>query len=507
MKSNKAVLVFCFLIGFNSIWAQNLNFSHEFNFQQRLVELSHSSFRPYNEKFHSISYENNYEDSSNYKNRFSAKLFKESLIDIQHKDVHLQADPLFNLTVGNLEQNQQYRVFYNTRGLRVIGDLGDKFSFETRFYENQFNYPVYLDKVADEKGVAIGVGRSKVFKTFGHDAGISSGYISYSPIEQVSIQFGHGRHFFGDGYRSILLSDYAPDYPYFSGMYSLFNGKLAYKHVTAWLHTLERRPRAIQPITPETLFKQKGGSFNMVSFMPNDNFQLSLFEGAIHKMYDENLGSVNPDWSFYMPVFGTSAYLNDTLNGMNRVYGFNLSLSLIKNILIYSQGMMQSSQKWGAQLGIKFLEPFQMKNAYFLVEFNHLEPYSYTIDSTRVLQSYSHIRHELAHPLGAGVDEVIFKSHIEFKRFFSNIQFNWTKRLQEEFTSAGSNIFYPDLGLSSNSLISNRWMFMYVEKGYLVNVQTRMQLYIGVSFRGEVLDEKYVLFGFRTNLKNNYYDQ
>ena len=70
MKSNKAVLVFCFLIGFDSICAQNLNFSHEFNFQQRLVELSHSSFRPYNEKFHSISYENNYEDSSNYKNRF-----------------------------------------------------------------------------------------------------------------------------------------------------------------------------------------------------------------------------------------------------------------------------------------------------------------------------------------------------------------------------------------------------------------------------------------------------
>ena len=139
MKCSNALSIFCFFIGFNSMFCQNLNFSHEFNFQQRLDALPHSSLRPYSEKFHSIDYEQYYIDSADYGNKLLDKLFKESLIDIKHKDVHLQADPLFNLTIGNLDPNQQYRISYNTRGLRVIGDLGKKFSFETRFYENQFN--------------------------------------------------------------------------------------------------------------------------------------------------------------------------------------------------------------------------------------------------------------------------------------------------------------------------------------------------------------------------------
>ena len=87
------------------MWTQNLNYSQEFNFQQRLVQFPHSSFRPYNEKFHSAEYEKFYTDSAHYGNGFLDKLFKESLIDIKHKDVHLQADPLFNLTIGNLDPN------------------------------------------------------------------------------------------------------------------------------------------------------------------------------------------------------------------------------------------------------------------------------------------------------------------------------------------------------------------------------------------------------------------
>ena len=79
--------------------------------------------------------------------------------------------------------------------------------------------------------------------------------------------------------------------------------------------------------------------------------------------------------------------------------------------------------------------------------------------------------------------------------------------MQEEFSTAGTNIFLYDQGVSSNQLLQEKWMYLYLEKGYLLNVQTRMQLYIGMCFRGGMLDEKYFLFGFRTNLKNNYYDQ
>ena len=85
MRNQFILFVFFSLVGVNSIWSQNLNFSHEFNFQQRLDALPHSSLRPYNEKFHSIDYEQYYVDSADYGNKLLDKLFKESLIDIKKK--------------------------------------------------------------------------------------------------------------------------------------------------------------------------------------------------------------------------------------------------------------------------------------------------------------------------------------------------------------------------------------------------------------------------------------
>jgi hypothetical protein len=45
--------------------------------------------------------------------------------------------------------------------------------------------------------------------------------------------------FLVDGYRSHLISDYAPDYPYISGQYYLFEKQILYKHVTAWMRNLK----------------------------------------------------------------------------------------------------------------------------------------------------------------------------------------------------------------------------------------------------------------------------
>ena len=103
----------------------------EFNFQQRLSkDLAHSAIRPYNEKFNDAEYIFVYIDTLVYQKWIFNKLYKESLLDIKEKGVHLQFDPLFNLTIGNKNQTDQYRIFYNTRGFRVMGDLGKKISLK-----------------------------------------------------------------------------------------------------------------------------------------------------------------------------------------------------------------------------------------------------------------------------------------------------------------------------------------------------------------------------------------
>ena len=99
---------------------------------------------------------------------------------------------------------------------------------------------------------------------------MSSGYISYSPIKEFNIQFGQGKHFIGDGYRSMLLSDNSFNYPYLSISLNLLDGKLFYKTVNAWMQTLERMPLSA---SPEALFKRKSGSFHYLSLSRKSNWK------------------------------------------------------------------------------------------------------------------------------------------------------------------------------------------------------------------------------------------
>ena len=215
------------------------------------------------------------------KSKFVKKLFHESLIDVHEKDISLSVDPLFNFTVGPKNELEDYYYLFNVRGFRITGDITSKVSFETRFYESQFFYPDYLRERAKNRGtsdntidaIAFGVGRAKNFNNYGLDAGLANGYLSFSPMEKVNVQLGHGRHFFGSGYRSLLLSDYAPDYPYISGQYYLIDGKLLYKHVTAWLSNLHRMPSSN---TVESLFTPKAANFNQLSFQPVEKLSFSF---------------------------------------------------------------------------------------------------------------------------------------------------------------------------------------------------------------------------------------
>ena len=60
-----------------------------------------------------------------------------------------------------------------------------------------------------------GQGYARYFKETGFDYAMSSGYVSYRANKMFAVQFGHGKHFIGDGYRSLFLSDVASPYPFF----------------------------------------------------------------------------------------------------------------------------------------------------------------------------------------------------------------------------------------------------------------------------------------------------
>ena len=64
---------------------------------------------------------------------------------------------------------------------------------------------------------------------------MASGYISFMPHRAVNLQFGTGKHFIGEGYRSLLLSDNSFNYPYLRATSRWFKDKVQYTNIFASL--------------------------------------------------------------------------------------------------------------------------------------------------------------------------------------------------------------------------------------------------------------------------------
>ena len=508
MSEKKILKVAIFFLGFwlvTPLSAQIKNSSFSFNYSNQFKKVCHSSIQPYLESSQYFS------DSIIKKDRtkLGNKIFEHSLLDVFQEDIHITADPIFNFTLGQQNIDLDYRYYSNVRGFRITGDLSDNFSFETRFYENQFFYPLYLQNKSNDRanptmgvdGIAYGIGRSKRFKENGHDASLANGYLSFSPIPEINLQIGHGRHFFGDGYRSLLISDYAPDYPYISGQYFLFNKKILYKHVTSWMKNLERIPAAS---TPEALFIPKSTSFNQLSFSPNKRFSISLFEGGVYKSFDAQKGEINPNLSFYLPIMGTKTIDVDTTN--NIIYGFNWSFLFFDNIKIYNQIAFKSlSFSNGFQLGIKWISPLKLSKSFLNIEWNTSPSSLYSMSQGQINQSYSHLGHELAHPLGSGFQELLIRGQFCYKKSFLRFNYNYANFIS---SYNGGEIFEPLENSLFNISSNNNRIFLNTNIGIMLNKATNMEISVGHITRiYNNLAENYIFLTWRTNLKNDYFDQ
>ena len=496
--------LFIFLNGSSQLKNQSFSFFNTANNSQ----VAHTSVQPFLETFQIILKS----DSSKRKTSLGKKWWEESMLNITEKDVHLTVDPLFNFSTGIKNKDEDY-YSANVRGFRITGDISSKFSFETRFYENQFFYPKYLNKRAIERAdhentidaIAFGIGRAKNFKENGLDASLANGYFSFSPLKNINFQLGHGRHFFGNGYRSLVLSDYAPDYPYLCGQYYLFDKKILYKHVTAWMSNLNRIPASS---TAEALFVPKSANFNQVSFQPSNNFSIALFESAIYNNYNIS-DRVSPFTSFYIPVLGASLIDNDSTNTTNLIYGLNWNLQVFKNWMIYNQYSISSIDKIGFQIGIKNFNPFSLKNSFINIEFNTLPTGLYSVDSSNLFQKYSHLGHELAHPLGSGFQEILFKSQLSLRSVFLRMNYSYINFSGNNQSNGFANEVFTSLEEIELPNSENKSLiFLNTSIGLYFNPSTNMEISLGHLTRCfDSKIENYFLLSWRTYLKNDYFDQ
>ncbi len=125
--------------------------------------------------------------------------------------------------------------------------------------------------------------------------------------------------------------------------------------------------------------------------------------------------------------FKTSGYITFTLlPAINVQFGqsTNTSYTPFKTIKLYGQLMVNefrfndliasqgnANNKFGYQLGLKYINVATINNLDLEIEYNRVRPYSYTHytmpNETHPVNSYSHFNQPLAHPLGVNFTELL----------------------------------------------------------------------------------------------------
>lgn len=541
----KKLLYILFLFPSILIAQQNLQLNREFGLSSEKIfsKIKHkdsifqytdeSSFKP---RITAIRIE--IRDKS--KSAFYRKLKTESLFIINDTadNFHLTIDPILNFEFGkDMADTSGEKLYKNTRGFIARGSIGEKFAFETSFYENQSTFPKYIDdyiistddlfpQTANYNyNVVPGQGRSKVFKKNGYDYAMASGYISYSPNKIFNIQVGHGKHFVGDGYRSLLLSDNAFNYPYARITTSYKN--IQYTNLYASFMNLTDGGVETPPHV-ERLFQKKAGSFQMLSINLLKRLQIGLFQGMIWEAAD-SMNRQHLSFNTFNPIIGVNTAVYGLHNQNNILWGATLKLKLTNSISLFGQYMLDDvysktnggdvRSKYGYQIGFKYFDVFTIKNLHIQFEYNTVRPYAYATETPQ--QSYTHYNQALAHPLGANFQEVVGFINYRLKDFFVEVKMNYAiKGLDSLNNNFGGNIFKSSNTFPISQTLENitttqglktTIMYQDIHLGYLVNPSTNFNVLLGISNRTEQTingtnSTQFIYFGIRTSLANFYYD-
>ena len=507
--------------GLTAQYYESLNESYSFKLKHFIDSSNnHSSIKPYiippTKSFYE-SYSNPKMLSSNKK--LHQRIFHENIIQINDNDYQILVDPLFHFEWGR-DFSADLNTYVNTRGVQIKGRIGKNFTFYTSFYENQARFPEYVTNEINNTRVVPGQGKARNFGNGGFDYARSSAYISYTPSKYFNFQFGTSKHFFGDGYRSLLLSDNSFNYPFLKITTSFW--KLKYVNLFTQFQDLK------SPYSSNLGYQKKYAAMHYLSWNVSKKLTIGLFEAIIFQDQDSTgkrgfeINYLNPI-IFYRPVEFSVGSPD------NAILGLNLKYKISASSFFYGQFILDEfkinevfggngwwANKFGYQLGLKFYNFLKVKNLYTQFEYNRVRPYTYAHWTS--LQNYGHYNQPLAHPRGANFWEFITLLRYNRDRLFFNYQFIYSKYGQNPLNeNFGGNIFLSyrtrarDYGNEIGQGISTTLVYNNLEISYLINPSFNFNAYIGFTSRIETTPTNrnttnFFYLGLRTSINNYYYD-
>jgi len=516
----KTTTLVIYLLYFLTTNAQQLfvPLNNEINFRIEKIKFNspnfHSSIKPFQ---YSQVYESTNNDTNliiNKKNTFLNKLLNQNLIKLENKKNKFSINPILETSYNYLKRNNNN--LSTKYGVSINGNYTKKLSlhietflgYENKTYSN--NIPNDTINIIPHFGKTFKQ-TNNTFSFFNID-----GYLSYTPIKFANFQVGKGKNFWGEGYRSLFLSDNSNSYPFIKTSINVWK----FRYI--WL------VGALKDYNSDNnnfILKQKYMFSHYLSWNATKWLNINFFETIISNPIDSagvnyfNINYLNPV-IFFRPVEFSSGTAD------NALLGIGFKIKLLKKIHIYTQAVIdefvfaeiKSNKNWwgnkyAIQTGIKL---FNIKNLILLSEYNYIRPYTYSYANS--IQNYGNHYQPLAHPSGANIKETIFLANYNYKRY--SIQFkaiHSISGIDTDTISYGNNIYksytkrkddYENYMLQG---LKTEFIYFELSNNIIINPKYNISLFLNIN--NTIIKNKFenkklfaIRFGIKSLLFNNKND-
>ncbi|MBA3971794.1 MAG: hypothetical protein H0X46_06550 [Bacteroidetes bacterium] len=525
-NTDTTFFVLIFFLMASSVFAQQTNHTLHRDYQWSLdnyfnskEEKEHTFIKPYRQE-----QTNKVNDTS-----LASRLFKHAKKDTasasknKKQKLEISISPVFSAQTG-IDLSDSHMTSDIGIGGKLSGHWKNKLGFGFTAYAAKGVYNSYTDSLIRESKVVPGMGYAYISKNDSLHPQYAyqyfSGYVSYSPNKIFNFQVGRDKHFWGDGYRSMFLSDVAAPYPYLKVTTNVW--KLSYVS----LFTIMKDATQASGLKKDRL--NKYATFHHLGWNATKRINIGLFESIVwqgsdstrHRGYDVNY--LNPVLFFRPAEYSLGS-------SDNAFVGMNFKIKMFKKQQLYGQVLLDEfllkeimaqngwwANKYAFQLGFKSFNLFKIKNLHFQTEFNYVRPFTYSHGS--VQQNYGHMNQPLAHPLGANFGESVNFLNYRYKRLFIEAKFTYAVYGADSGgTDFGKNIFisyanraneygnYTTQGFQTNLITTS------LRAAYFLVPDMNLKIELGVANRIEqrkysTKQTPFVFIGIKTDLGNLYDD-
>jgi len=476
---------------------------------------------------------NNYAKGSKeftaFKKTFRDSLNPNSFIHWSKNNSQLVVNPVLDLQVGVKSGDDRF-AFRSGLGLSVRFKKGN-WNLGLTYLRQEAKYMDYQSSFIQATGVvpSMNVARRNENR-FASD--FINGFLNYKTNSIFDLELGYGRNFIGDGYRSLLFSDFGKSYPYFKVSANFW--KIQY----SMMISIHQDIFQVEGIND--LHRRKYVATHYLDWKIADWLSIGLFESIIWQDEEENFKR-GFDVNYLNPVIFFRPVEFSVGSSDNALVGTNLKFTVAKNHHLYFQLVFDEflldeiradvrqwlnpddsirsgwwANKYAVQLGYKGFDLFDIQGLRAQLEFNVARPFTYSHSSPT--QSFSNFNLPLAHPLGANFEELVTKLDYYKKRFALHFQWNHYRQGR----SVNGVNYGENLQLSNTSRVQdfeneigqgnkNKVDYIKVEAAYLLKESWDTWISLSLISRNSENnfsqnEQQMVSISIKSQLYNQYFD-